>query len=260
LRCLPPSAAELWWGVEPPGRHVAVLDGARGALLRVEDGRAALRGPGSGGWLGPGDACLVPPGAPLVLEVDPRGPLRHRLLLWLEARAEDRPILVVDGGAFEPALGRLERAAPQALERLVGRVRRRWRDADPAERTPSAPVRKAARLIEANLGRTLSAEQLARAAGLGKYHLAHRFKAEMGLSPHAHRVCARVAGAARRLRRGELLAGVAVQCGFADQSHLHRWFARVLGLTPGRYARAWRAARALGEAHPGSSRRIPTTR
>jgi transcriptional regulator GlxA family with amidase domain len=36
--------------------------------------------------------------------------------------------------------------------------------------------------------------------------------------------------------------GAAAQAGFADQSHLTRWFTRCYGVTPGAYQRATRAA------------------
>nr|WP_247385558.1 MULTISPECIES: helix-turn-helix domain-containing protein [unclassified Bradyrhizobium] len=35
------------------------------------------------------------------------------------------------------------------------------------------------------------------------------------------------------LRRGESIAGVAAETGFADQSHLGRFFRRAFGITPG---------------------------
>jgi transcriptional regulator GlxA family with amidase domain len=34
------------------------------------------------------------------------------------------------------------------------------------------------------------------------------------------------------------VADVAVAVGFHDQAHLHRHFTRMLGITPGRYARS----------------------
>ncbi len=39
----------------------------------------------------------------------------------------------------------------------------------------------------------------------------------------------------RMLARGEQPATVAMELGFADQSHLGRWFVRAYGLTPALY-------------------------
>jgi AraC-like DNA-binding protein len=43
--------------------------------------------------------------------------------------------------------------------------------------------------------------------------------------------------ARRRLAAGEAIAAVAPATGFADQSHLTRWFRRTYGITPGAYQR-----------------------
>ena len=40
-----------------------------------------------------------------------------------------------------------------------------------------------------------------------------------------------------RLAAGIPPADAAVECGFADQAHLGRWFRRVHGITPAAYAR-----------------------
>jgi AraC-like DNA-binding protein len=45
----------------------------------------------------------------------------------------------------------------------------------------------------------------------------------------------RLVRARRMLAAGEPPAAAAAACGFADQSHLGRWFRRAYGLTPGAY-------------------------
>jgi AraC family transcriptional regulator len=51
----------------------------------------------------------------------------------------------------------------------------------------------------------------------------------------------RVRRAAARLATGnESIADIALAVGFADQSHLHRWFVRLIGETPARYRRQLR--------------------
>ena len=42
----------------------------------------------------------------------------------------------------------------------------------------------------------------------------------------------------RLIAQGMPLSDAAIQAGFADQSHLNRWFGRYFGITPGGYQRA----------------------
>jgi AraC-like DNA-binding protein len=59
------------------------------------------------------------------------------------------------------------------------------------------------------------------------------------VSPHSFQIGQRVIRARRLLEAGMSAAEAAVMTGFVDQSHLHRHFTRRLGITPGRYARAF---------------------
>jgi AraC-like DNA-binding protein len=60
------------------------------------------------------------------------------------------------------------------------------------------------------------------------------------MPPHAFRIVSRLNLARRQIRAGETLAAVAVEQGFADQSHLGRHFRRVFGVTPETYREAMR--------------------
>jgi AraC-like DNA-binding protein len=85
--------------------------------------------------------------------------------------------------------------------------------------------------------RNVSLDELAAAAGIGKFRLIRLFRERTGLPPHALQVAQRVRRARRLLEAGETIAATAAATGFADQSHLHRHFQRSLGLTPGEYRR-----------------------
>jgi AraC-like DNA-binding protein len=85
--------------------------------------------------------------------------------------------------------------------------------------------------------RNVGLEELAAAAGIGKFRLIRLFRERTGLPPHALQVANRVRAARRLLEAGETIADTAAATGFADQSHLHRHFQRSLGLTPGEYRR-----------------------
>jgi len=57
------------------------------------------------------------------------------------------------------------------------------------------------------------------------------------MPPHVYLNAVRVAEAQKRIRLGMPLASVALECGFADQSHLTRRFKGSVGVTPA----AWRS-------------------
>jgi len=83
----------------------------------------------------------------------------------------------------------------------------------------------------------LGLDDLARATGVDRFRLSRAFKAAFGLAPHAYLVQLRLAKARRLLAAGQPPALVAMSLGFADQSHMGRWFRRAYGLTPAHYRR-----------------------
>jgi AraC-like DNA-binding protein len=80
-------------------------------------------------------------------------------------------------------------------------------------------------------------DELASAAGIGKFRLVRLFREQTGLPPHAFQIAHRIRRARRLLEAGQPIASVAASTGFADQSHLHRHFQRSLGITPLTYQR-----------------------
>ncbi|MBD0336570.1 MAG: AraC family transcriptional regulator [Cyanobacteria bacterium Co-bin13] len=84
----------------------------------------------------------------------------------------------------------------------------------------------------------IALEHLAQIADLPPLKLLRLFRRVTGLPPHAYLIQVRVHEAKRRLATGQPIAAVAVETGFADQSHLHRHFKRLVGVTPGQYAQA----------------------
>lgn len=73
--------------------------------------------------------------------------------------------------------------------------------------------------------------------GMSRFHLIRMFRAHFGMPPHEFHVRARLARASVLLSRGFAQADVAQQMGFFDQSHLHRHFRRVFGMSPGAFQR-----------------------
>lgn len=96
-------------------------------------------------------------------------------------------------------------------------------------------VREVREFIEAHYAEDFGLGTLAEIASLSPYRIAHLFKAGLGLSPIAYRNQCRVNAARRRLLTGQPIADIAVELGFADQSHLTRHFQRIVGVSPHRY-------------------------
>jgi AraC-like DNA-binding protein len=206
---------------------------------RVERGYGAFRSgrrwharPGSLQIARPGDThCFTPLGGPIAIRVvslpfdsplplerhlelgDPRGAGLGRVIdaIWSNASAF----------ALEVALAEL------ALDSLEG-----------APTQYGRPVTRALDLIRENIAAQLTLEHLATHAGVDKFRLCREFRARLGMSPYAYLTQLRVAQAKQLLTRGMTATQVAPAVGFYDQSQLTRHFRRLVGTTPGRFARA----------------------
>ena len=109
----------------------------------------------------------------------------------------------------------------------------------PATRSTAA-LRRVRDLLEAEYARTVTISELAREAGLSTFHLIRVFRASFGLPPYKYLEQVRIQQARRLIRDGFPLTHVVHATGFSDQSHLTRYFKRIVGVTPGIYARAGR--------------------
>ena len=98
---------------------------------------------------------------------------------------------------------------------------------------------RAALLREENVDRAppdLTA--LSKQAGLSRFQTLRLFRRHFGVTPHAYQLHFRIALARRTLLSGQNAAEAAAKHGFADQSHLTKHFKRLVGITPGQYARS----------------------
>jgi AraC-like DNA-binding protein len=149
-----------------------------------------------------------------------------------------RPFLALHALLDAPSADRLalETALTEALASLITltsgptpkEVRRFW----------STPLRRAKDLLRSRYSEPLSLDEIASDAGIDKFHLCRAFRDEVGLPPHAYLVHLRVAHAMALLRARLPASRVAAEVGIYDQSQLNRHFKRIVGLTPGQYARA----------------------
>jgi len=103
---------------------------------------------------------------------------------------------------------------------------------------PTAALLRVRDLLEAEYARTVTIRELADEAGLSTFHLIRVFRASFGLPPYKYLEQVRIRQARCLIRHGFPLAHVVNATGFSDQSHLTRYFKRIVGVTPGTYARA----------------------
>ena len=94
------------------------------------------------------------------------------------------------------------------------------------------------RVIEERFMDDLTLDELAALVHWSPYYLLRAFRRETGLTPHAYLESVRIARAQAALKRGDALADVAYATGFSSQSHFTTTFKRLIGVTPGHYAKA----------------------
>jgi AraC family transcriptional regulator len=103
---------------------------------------------------------------------------------------------------------------------------------------PPRKLRQVLSYIEDNLRHDLPLQAIADAAGLSVSHLKVLFRRSSGLPVHQYVVRRRVDRAALLLRQCRLpICQIAVEAGFAHQSHLAMHMRRILGVSPGQLRR-----------------------
>lgn len=103
---------------------------------------------------------------------------------------------------------------------------------------PLAPkaIRRVRDFLHAEFTQKISLDQIADIAGLSRYHVHKAFRASVGVPPHTYLTQLRLERARALLSRGWLVAEVAVEVGFYDQSHFSRSFRKHFGTTPSHFA------------------------
>jgi AraC family transcriptional regulator len=190
-------------------RARAGVDGARVLLLAFELDRVAT----------------MDPAASAVLS-SPRWMRAARLAAL--GRAITRELAVADDAATLALEG-------LTLELLSTLVRRGRESARPGP--PPAWLRRAREALEDRYHeRALRIGELADVAGVDPAYLARTFRAHYGTTAGTYLREVRVRRAADALARSSAaLSQIALDCGFADQSHFTRVFSAVHGLTPRRW-------------------------
>jgi AraC-like DNA-binding protein len=88
----------------------------------------------------------------------------------------------------------------------------------------------------------INAGDLSEVTGRSRFAVHRAFTHVYGMSPGDYQRQLRLREARSLIAAGQPISEAAAQSGFADQSHLSRWFIRCYGVTPGRYQRATAAS------------------
>ncbi|MCX7710002.1 MAG: AraC family transcriptional regulator [Clostridia bacterium] len=86
--------------------------------------------------------------------------------------------------------------------------------------------------IQTHPGGILSLDKLSQIACLSRFHFCRLFKAVVGVSPYDYQIQTRIKKARGLLIERKPIADIAMELGFADQSHFSRFFKRNTGVTP----------------------------
>jgi two-component system, response regulator YesN len=109
---------------------------------------------------------------------------------------------------------------------------------DPKTTQCARAILRAVRYIEAHLDATLSLAEVARVAGMSKYHFCRRFSECTGLHFREFLARRRVERAKELLRRqGRTITDVFLDVGFKDMTHFTRVFKRLEGQLPSDFRR-----------------------
>jgi AraC family transcriptional regulator len=108
--------------------------------------------------------------------------------------------------------------------------------------------------MKANLTQDLSILDLATLTGMSESHFSRSFKRSVGIAPYRYLIQQRVERAKqlleRRFSRGEApptiaISSIALDCGFANQTHLTKVFRQMTGMTPKAYQNTARHLKTL---------------
>lgn len=240
-----------------PGHEVEPHEHEDGHFIVVMEGHYRSSARGVTALLGPGEVLWNPPGT---RHADTFADSGNRRFLALSVKAGLAQTLGLDDGGARRLLGASQQAAlglamrplssdlgalldaEEACQRLClltravpGRGEAAAHDSRDA-REPLWLRRCMEQLLE-ECEQPLRLSDLAEAAGVHPVSLARAFRRHYGISPGQLQRRAQLNRAAQCLRAGQSIAEVAMQLGFADQSHFTRLFRAEYRCTPA----AWRA-------------------
>jgi AraC family transcriptional regulator len=101
---------------------------------------------------------------------------------------------------------------------------------------PKHKLQQAIDYIHANLDQKLTLEAIAQQLNMSVYHFCDLFKQSVGIAPYKYVLQQRVERAKLLLKDEErAIVDIALECGFANQTHLNKHFRKFTGTTPKGY-------------------------
>jgi len=236
LRALRWSTDELYAGIKETY-----------VVARVETGCSSFWSGGKVWSSGPGSLQIKQPGD-VHRDVSRDGPITFQIVTFPARTVESvagkvrvHPVLAAGderGAAFQRLHDAVHaRADRLALEVAVAEAISALATIGDAKCEHTRPVRRAIELLREQLAEPVTLDDLAAYAGLDKFHLCRAFRAQVGMPPYAYLTRLRIMRAKELLASGVKPSDIAPQVGLYDQSQLNRHFRRIVGTTPGQYAR-----------------------
>jgi AraC family transcriptional regulator len=100
-------------------------------------------------------------------------------------------------------------------------------------------LQQAVEYIQAHLGEDLSLAEIANQLGMSQYYFCRLFKRSTGMSPHQYLIRQRVEQAKYLLKQPDrTITSVAIECGFANQSHFAKCFRQRTGMNPKQFRKS----------------------
>jgi AraC-like DNA-binding protein len=216
-------------------------------ITRVEAGRASYFTRGKLWSSAPGSLRIQAPGD-VVRELSADGPTARQIVAFsthavesVAGKARLHSHLEAGdtrGAAFQRLHDAVQAGADRlALEVAMAEAIFAFTTIGNARCEHTRSVRRAIELLRERLEEPVTLDALADHAGMDKYHLCRAFRAQVGMPPHAYLTELRILRAKQLLAAGVKPSEIAPRVGLCDQSQLNRHFRRIVGTTPGAYAR-----------------------
>jgi AraC-like DNA-binding protein/mannose-6-phosphate isomerase-like protein (cupin superfamily) len=93
-------------------------------------------------------------------------------------------------------------------------------------------LKKIINYLATNFREQISLNDLSEISNRSSSQIIRSFKKHIGISPHSYLLNLRIIEAKKLLSKGSSISQVALELGFTDQSHLHRYFKRFNHITP----------------------------
>ena len=249
------GALELYRLVFPPAFRHGVIDPHRGYVAVALNGAVCKSFPQTRFTLECGSFASIPAGAAHssvfaatgceILVIRPASDDGSQLFgrLLLERRRISAAAATHLGRRIAGELGARDSCSALALEGLaLELIASAGRAAAPRDDRRTAWLQTVRELLDSSVPGCPCLQELAASVGRQPAHLARAFRREYGVSVADYARLRRLEWATAQIASTDSsLARIALDAGFADQSHFTRVFRRHHGVTPGRYREVVRA-------------------